>query len=135
MEDRDETDDENDEDADRDDSDPEDHPEDNDLIKQEMKRENFGDFKSPFGMLNPSSTAASTMPSIMSPFFTSLAAQATSTGPSKLFSPSDLFNSLEASRTAKSNSSGTSLLRPSPPSSPLKPTAFNLNSLGHGNYY
>ena len=128
----DEIDDDIDEDLDRDDSDPEEHPEDHELIKDELKRETLGDFKSPFNMINPSSTAGATMSSIISPFFTSLAAQANSTGSSRFFSPSELFNSVEASKSA-STSSGSSLVRPSPPSSPLKPTAFNLNSLGHGN--
>ena len=133
IEDRDDSDEEVDESADREDSDPEDHPEDHDLIKEEMKKENFGDFKSPFGSLHPSLTATSTMPSIMSPFFTSLAAQANVTGSSKLFSPSEIFGSLESSKAATSAGSASSLARPSPPSSPLKPTAFNLNSLSHGN--
>ena len=97
-----------------------------------MKKENFGDFKSPFGSLHPSLTATSTMPSIMSPFFTSLAAQANVTGSSKLFSPSEIFGSLESSKAATSAGSASSVTRPSPPSSPLKPTAFNFNSLSHG---
>jgi len=134
IEGREEIEDDIDEDAEREDSDPEDHPEDQDMIKEEMKRENFGDFKSPFGMIHSSSTASATMPSLMSPFFTSLAAQANSSGSSKLFSPSDLFSSLEGSKLSASTSSGSSLVRPSPPSSPLKPTAFNLSSLSHGNY-
>ena len=129
-----EIDDDIDDEAEREDSDPEDHPEDQDMIKEEMKKETFGDFKSPFGMIHSSSTASATMPSLMSPFFTSLAAQANSSGSSKLFSPSDLFSSLESSKLAASSSSGSSLVRPSPPSSPLKPTAFNLSSLNHGNY-
>ena len=134
LEDREDIEDDIDDDQEREDSDPEDHPEDHDLIKEEMKRENFGDFKSPFGMINSSSSVNTTMSSIMSPFFNSLAAQANSTSSSKLFSPSDLFNSLEASKAMVSNSSSSSLTRPSPPSSPLKPTAFNLSSLGHGNF-
>ena len=128
----DEMDDDIDDDVDREDSDPEDHPEDHESIKDELKREHLGDFKSPFNIINSSSTASATMSSIISPFFTSLAAQANSTGSSRMFSPSELFNSVEASKSA-SMSSCSSLVRPSPPSSPLKPTAFNLNSLGHGN--
>ena len=133
LEDRDDMEDDMDDDNEREDSDPEDHPEDQDLIKSEMKRENFGDFKSPFGLINSSSTTNTTMSSIMSPFFNSLAAQANSNSTSKLFSPSELFNSLDSSKAAVSSSSGSSLARPSPPTSPLKPTAFNLSSLGHGN--
>ena len=133
LEDRDDIDEDIDDDMDREDSDPEDHPEDHELIKEEVKRESLGDFKSPFNLINPSSTAAATMSSIISPFFTSLAAQANSTGSPRFFSPSELFNSVEGSKSA-STSSGSSLVRPSPPSSPLKPTAFSLNSLGHGKH-
>ena len=134
VEDRDDLEDDLDEDNDREDSDPEDHPEDHEMIKEEMKRENFGDFKSPFGLTNSSSTTNTTMSSIMSPFFNSLAAQANSNSSSKLFSPSEFFNSLDTSKAAVSSSNGSSLTRPSPPSSPLKPTAFNLSSLGHGRF-
>ena len=65
VEDRDDLEDDLDEDNDREDSDPEDHPEDHEMIKEEMKRENFGDFKSPFGMTNSSSATNTTMSSIM----------------------------------------------------------------------
>ena len=121
-------------DTEREDSDPEDHPEDQEAVKTELKREHLGDFKSPFNLVNPASTVAQSMSSIMSPFFTSLAAQASSAGASRFFSPSDVFNSIEATKsiTSSSASSGSSLVRPSPPSSPLKPTPFAFSSLGSG---